>query len=78
MLLTSVSKPIPTQIPSEPSMLYSAKTLWIEENPMLFPYTKGSLDHDKKKCGKTRFGTWVCILTKKKSKVYNIYGSEGL
>ena len=29
VLLTSVSKPIPTQIPSGPSMLYLVKTLWI-------------------------------------------------
>ena len=47
-----------------------------EDNPMLFPYAKGYLNHDKK-CGKTQSGNGVCILTRKESKIYNIYGPEG-
>ena len=44
---------------------------------MLFPHNKAFFDHDKKIVKKSKSGTGLCILTRKKSKIYNIDGPEG-
>ena len=44
---------------------------------MLFPYTKASLDHNKKNVEKLNLELEFVFWREKKSKIYNIYGPEG-
>ena len=48
VLLTSVSKPIPTQIPSGPSMLYLVKKLWIWRESYVVSLYQRLLYHEEK------------------------------